>query len=376
MSMQSWSSLPANGCSRAESSFVRSGCRLFLLWVMVAGLVACSPADPANALLQDYVERVARVVEADRRELSVAGLEGWPRRRDRLLDIPRQRTGLGQFLSLHRCDLGTLIGERSSQLGRVMTASQQLHYEHRFLLVAQQCLDRLAGDEGRAELRAALAGVVAEKRDNVPRLAWNATLAHDALAGAHALQVAALDPEAAALAGAAATGALQLLAERLPLIGTPALITHEWDAPWETLGRSEHGGAGRRALVLLTATMTAVADMLEQRQVERPLCPQGRPTPRAETLNNVFTRYYAAQVQPYLAGVHRVYGGWLKALQELHEAQLVEPPPAMKRYHAEVLQAEWRTYVAARDRHTQVWQEVLQHCNLAPQPPGRQGQED
>lgn len=341
-------------------------------WLLLVALAGCSPADPGEALLQDYLDRVARVVEADSHDLDSVQLQGWPRRRDRVLEVPPQRTGLGQFLSLHRCDLGSLIGERSSQLGRVMTASQRLNYEHRFLLAAQQCLDRLEGDQRRADMRAALAEVVDDKRASLPLLAWNATGGHDALAASHALGVAAVAPDEADARGATATAAVRQLAMRVPLLGTPALGLHDWNQPWEDLQRSQYPGEARRAIVLLGETMQRVAELLEQRQAERPLCPQGVATPRAETLNNVFTRYYASEVQPYLADVHRGYGRWLEALKTLYEAQLIRPPELMADYHRGVLQAEWDDYIAARDRHTRVWQEVLQGCDLAPRPPGQE----
>ena len=364
-----------DGPVRRSAACWRSGWRRrCVLWAGLLALTllaACAPADPGQALLQDYIDRVARVVDGDAVDLDDVRLQGWPRRRHRVLEVPPQRTGLGRFLSLHRCDLGPLIGERSSQLGRVMTASQRLSYEHRFLLAAQQCLDRLEGDERRAALREALAEVVAEKREYLPELAWNATMGHDTLAAVHALDVAALPPGEAADRGQVATASLQQLAERVPLLGTPALSLHDWNEPWEVLQGSPFGGEARRSLVLLTRALDQAATLLERRQAERPLCPQGLPTPRAETLNNVFTRYYAAEVQPWLANVHRGYGRWLQALEGLLAAQLVAPPEVMARYHEDVLRAEWDAYISARDRHTEVWQEVLQGCDLAPRPPGR-----
>ncbi|MDZ7825614.1 MAG: DUF3080 family protein [Gammaproteobacteria bacterium] len=136
----------------------------------------CEPADPARALLDDYRTRMGRVLEVDPGPLPEVELAPWPRARDRTLEVPAQRINLIEFLRLHRCDLGELVGARSSPLGRVMQPSQGLRYEIRFLRRADACLERLGAQPDAQEEATRLAGLVAAKRTALGAVIWNATL--------------------------------------------------------------------------------------------------------------------------------------------------------------------------------------------------------
>jgi hypothetical protein len=336
-------------------------------------LAGCAPADPAAALLADYRTRVLRVLDADDVAPAVAAPSAWPRPRARTLPIPDQRVDLIEFLSLHACDLGALVGERSSPLGRVMVPSQRLRYELRFLARAAAC------DPGDADAAAELDAIVNAKRAALPPVLWNATIGDPALAHHLALDVGPLDPERAAGAGREAIGALRRLAARVddPAAARPEAA--DWEAPWEVLASDRYGGRVRRSAALLSAELTTVAAALEASEAERPLCPQGRPTPDARVLETVFTRYYAAAVQPYMAAVEPAFERWLAALGALRTAQPAQAPPGFDAAVAGLLPPPERAGEAvgderaalrrARVRHTEAWQALLDRCGLGPQRP-------
>jgi hypothetical protein len=124
-------------------------------------------------------------------------------------------------------------------------------------------------------------------------------------------------------------------------------------------------------VALLTAVFADVAALIEEREARQPICPLGRPTPRAEILRNVFTRYYAEGVQPYLADVSVQTERWLEALDELRALQLTDAPPGFDAQTAIILDhdargSEWQALVQARDRHTRAWQDLLRRCGLGP----------
>ncbi|MFM8354580.1 MAG: DUF3080 family protein, partial [Gammaproteobacteria bacterium] len=125
-----------------------------------------------------YLERLAGVLDRPLDPVDGIGADGapeasaqrpWPARRALMLPVtPHSVDGL-EFLQAHGCDLGALIGYRNSPLGRTQRASQRLAYEVEWLRVAAAC-------------RAAppwVAALMAEKRNDLPRLYWNATLGGD-----------------------------------------------------------------------------------------------------------------------------------------------------------------------------------------------------
>lgn len=332
---------------------------------MLAGS-GCAPADPAGAMLAEYERRMASVLDVRPVEHSLPELSPWPRARDRTLSVPLQRTGLGGFLSLHRCDLGTLIGERSSQLGRVMGAPERLHYEHRFLVAADHCLRRLADDPDRAGLRERLEAIVEEKRRLLPALAWNATLGADALATAHSLDTVPLTPAEAEQAGRAEVAALYMLAARLPQLGQAALDSDDWQQPFETLSQSDLPGRLRLSAQILAHHLAAVAELIEAREARRPICPQGLATRDAEILWNIFRGYHADEVQPYLVAVDRTRRAWLAALGALRAAQQVEPPAPFEKAVMDPDASLWPDLDRARERHIAAWRVLLSNCGLLP----------
>lgn len=375
-----------------------AGPRLVLFCALL--IAGCAGDDPATALLDDYRGRMARVLEIDAEPLRAPALSAWPRARERTLEIPAQRASLMEFLQLQQCALGPLIGARSSALGRVMQPSQRLRYELRFLRKAALCRQRAEsaklsaagsgrspgavpgavngpaptasrGPDADAEALALLDQVLQVKRAQLPAVIWNATLGDAALADHLALDVGPLPPERAAGAGRDATGALQQLAHLVRTAEQDAALPADWEQPWQTLAQSRFGGEARRSMALLTMVFDDVADWIEAREAQRPLCPLGRPTPRAEILRNVFTRYYAQQVQPYLADVSDQTERWLEALDTLRDLQRSDGPPGFDARVATIIDpdavdSEWQRLVLARNRHTRAWQDVLGRCGLAP----------
>ena len=326
--------------------------------VLVALLLAsaCAPGDPAEALLEDYRRRVVRTLDGAPGPAPEIRVAPWPRPRDRLVELPRQRVDLVDFLRLQDCGLGTLVGERSSSLGRVMQPPERLRYEHAFLAAAERCLadPAVAEDD---EVRPLLEELLVAKRAALPLVARNATLASRAVAVQHAVGVPSLEPGSARGLGDAELDALHGLADRVT--GRVSAGDPRWHEPWATLESSRFGGRLHRSVVVLATHLEAVSARLE---AHAPLCPAGRPGERARILENLFLRYYAQGVQPYLGAVDRAATSWHDALAALAAASeapagVLQPDPV--RRAVERLRG-------ARDRHTRLWQDVLGGCGLGP----------
>ena len=348
-----WSSI-SNGRICEIVSVLRS--LLLPLLAGLLGLAACSPADPAVALLEDYRGRVLRTLEGAPGPAPQAAPVPWPRTRARRLEVPAQRADLVEFLRLQDCGLGALVGNRASSLGRVMRPPERLRYEYAFLEEGARCRQRLDPDED-DEARAFLDETLAAKRAALGAVVWNATLGSDALATHHALDLAGLDPAAVRGAGATATNAVHGLADRA--LGRVDAQAGDWSAPWQVLEGSRFGGRLRRSLEVLAVQLDAVADALAAGAP----CPLGRPTERGRILENVFRRFYVAGVQPYLAAVDREATAWTDALDRLAAAQRVPVPEALAPDPARRSLERMRR---ARDRHTEAWQAVLGDCGLGP----------
>ncbi|MDH3452091.1 MAG: DUF3080 domain-containing protein, partial [Gammaproteobacteria bacterium] len=336
----------------------------FVRMVVVCLLpAACSNAGP-EAMLQDYLQRVTRVLELQVDPATfVVQLSPFPARRDLRLPLPEVRIGMFDFLSLRQCELHSVVAERNSSLGRVMVDSQRLVYERRFLAAARVCLTQL-DPEADADMMDQLGQIIDVKIAALPNAVWNASLAGREFAHHMSLSGPSLPAQDAPLpdAGAPLNGLAHALAADPP-------DGMQLERALQAVQSERSGGALLRSAAALIRYLEATATALETRRERGPVCPQGRPTARARTLNTVFMKFYVGQVQPYLSRVHRHSRSWLAAIHGLRTVQPVDEPESFAAYAKLSLSASqglWRRFDAAIERHTQAWQDLLKQCDLMP----------
>src|SRR3990167_720953 len=284
-----------------------------LLLAALASLCACSPGDSGLALQDDYLQRLSNALDEPRPEsFDSAELPRYrmPPRRERLIAIAEVRISLLDLLiDVHRCPaLQQQISQRNSSLGKQLTPSSRLAYEGDLLRGLDACAAHMRGSDDPA-LSQTLETLAAAKRQQLPAVYWNALngsaeverylrFAETALPAAASEDNAALE----ALAQLVEIGSA--LPERLP----PAAA--QLDALFFALHASDQGGQLITSLASLTHSLEQGSQLLESRQQRRPLCPTGQATARARIVQNIFVKYYAGSLQPYLAQVHRRGQSW------------------------------------------------------------------
>ncbi|MDM8349845.1 DUF3080 family protein [Pseudomonas sp. sp1636] len=341
-------------------------------------LSACQPADDGLALQADYLQRLSNAVEGDAAVVfDKAQLTRYrlPPRRERVVAIPEIRIGLlDLLLDVRRCPaLQQQISLRNSSLGKQLVPSSRLGYEGDLLRAIEACLPRLSSEKEQ-KLRRMLTGVAVEKRTQLPSVFWNALNASQEVErylrfADQALPTAPGEDDAAL----AALAQLAAMANALPQSLPPP--TAELDPLFFALHASPQGGQLISSLASLTHTLDEGSRLLEERQLQRPVCPQGQATPRGRILQNIFVKYYAGGLQPYLAQVHQRGQPWSSSLRQLSAA--AEVPAATRNYLLNLAgpgQSLWVDFQAATSRHVHAWQDSLQSCGLAPGQSGWDGQ--
>lgn len=324
-------------------------------------------------MLADYRARVQRASGVDVGPPQAIPLPAYPSHRHRSVPIPDVRGSVWELLfDLPDCELGHLVSERNSILGRYWPASSRFDYELRFRVRLDRCRARLsrqpALDEAQRAFLARLDEIDAAKHGTLPAVWW--ALTYDSVEFEQAFSPAAapLRPGDRGLVALAALEHLQGLSTRLAAVSDGV----ELPALERALGRlaaSRYGGSLLRSLGLLIAELDAATAALERAHAQ-PLCPQQRPTPRSRVLQQVFIRHYASRVQPYMADVQTGGRAWLDAHAPLLASQRAKPPAAFERFRAAALDdgsgSLWQRWITTRDRHVQAWQAVLRQCALMP----------
>jgi hypothetical protein len=337
--------------------------------LLAAGLAAGCEGGPA-ADLADYRARVQRASGVDVIAPAPPALPSYPSHRERAVPIPEVRGSIWELLfDLPDCDLGHLVSERNSILGRYWPATSRFDYELRFGLRLDRCRTRLAArppaDEAEREFRARLDEIHLAKQNTLAAVWW--ALSYDSVEFERAFSPAAQALNLAA-ADSAAHDAIEYLITLSAQLDAPGdgVELAALERALQQLAVSQYGGALLRSLGLLIAELDAASAALE---TARP-CPQQRQTPQARVLQTVFTQYYAGRAQPYMAAVQRGGLRWLELHARLLESQQVTPPPAFERFRARALAIDgdslWSRWLQARNRHVQAWQQVLGACGLMP----------
>jgi len=347
-----------------------AGAVVALVLALAAG---CAGDDPSAALMTDYLYRVGNAVdrELDTRPWREAPLTAfaYPDRSALTVDVPTRRVDFLAFLKLHRCPLGELIAERNSALGRVMGPVRRWHYEARLLIAADACLATLEREGRSPEVAAKLADLIAVKRGDYAAHQWNALFASPEWQRHFTFTERAYHPVTDAPEMRATVEALRGIAARLDdpaaLAATDIETLEHWFAAIE-----HNAGGGRllEAMRLMLATLDEAAAGLASRVDGRALCPLGKATPKARIAFNVFVKFYAGGLQPYLAETLQAYEHWHALTHAiLSRAEGGDPRhPWFRLLDARFAPASIRRSI---EGHTDAWQALLTQCDLMPTDP-------
>ena len=336
-------------------------------------LIACS-SDEATELVERYAYRTGNAIDVDIDLTLMPAAQLYAPlapRRERTAEVPEIREGLLDLIDLRHCNLMQLASERNTSLGRVAKPSQRLIYELKILPGLRHCIAKLDADEDKADLKAKLLQYADTKRQGFASLLLNAIYNSDEMERHFSLGQPPLTP--------GDQGYLTPLVEPLEQFSLLTQLSSQpnWQTPeftdaleqnFEKLYRSDFGARWISSMALLTQTLNQSSSAIETRLEGRPICPNGKQNRKSEILWNVFLKFYVGELQPYIAQVEREGKEWtrlhsaiLLPLSEISQARLITPY-----FDVSAQSTLWGPYLAARQRHTEAWQTLLDQCGLRP----------
>lgn len=333
---------------------------------------------PVESMLERYSNRVANSLESDAElDLNIPlALPPYPKRRERIRPVTDLRQGLIEVLNLRHCQLINLIAERNSSLGKVMPPSRQMVYEIRLLFRLGRCQETLAQTDTDPELLQQVDEIIQIKIANFEAALWNGIFTSEAIERNFSRSEPPLsltDDDSFSQSRQAMLIFNRIAALNSEINGPPAT----WSEPdyldqlephYQALATLRYGSRWLRSLYLITYTLNHTTRLIEQRLEQRPLCFNKQATPKALIVKNVFNKYYAGELQPYMARIHQEGREWLELNRRLL-LNFSHIPDAMRDYQNQVIAADsplWHNYNEARERHTNAWQRLLSQCSLMP----------
>lgn len=335
--------------------------------LLMLALVGCNPFSAPESMMDEYVERTARVLDQPHELSPIPATDPLPRRRERVLEMPAVELGILDFLSLFGCELQVVAGERASVLGRVMQPANRLRYEVRFINAAEECLPEIRDEE----LRSDVAKAVSSKRESLPVAIWNATWGVEEIEGLFTRTEGLYPLDRSGGDANLATDLLALNAMLEPLWqGNTDVSLDELGAihqQWQS-----HQAAGQLILAarMLMTRLNDASDVIESRLNGRPLCLDGKPNNQSDIVQGMFFSVFIERVQPYLAQVRRARDDIIRPLIRLAERQKDVMPAAFEQWREQYLRLDgdslWAQLDASQQRHIELWQRQLEQCGLRP----------
>ncbi|GAA5317265.1 MAG: hypothetical protein AseanaTS_24700 [Candidatus Pelagadaptatus aseana] len=328
---------------------------LLLVLALVLLTTACSSRTELESELDDYLTRLSRVLDE---EILTTQTEPLTRLRTRKIDVPRVKITVLDFLGLLGCELQYTIGERNSSMGRMATDSQRLLNTLRLLQQAPPCIQRLRDNE-RQEQADELQALMQLKRDQLPALIYNATLAGPEFDAFWSMTVARDYPENVSTEVVDALIHLSNFIDSW-LSDEPTIDSRQLEL---TLGliRSGDGGALLRSLAVSAASLRSASSMIDARLERRPVCLAAQPNKTSKTFERVVLRSFIGAVQPRQARLNQRYYDLIEPIHRI-EQQLHSILPEDYQLWRSLRGARFESFMQAPRNHIEAIKQIPLQC--------------
>ena len=379
-------------------SQLRNACRAGVISVAMFALLGCFGGSTVKQSIDDYAARLSRVLDTplpdsfnDKITTPLPKLADSATLKHAIEGVS---INLREFYALQDCELGTVVAERNTSLGKSQLPSQRLVYESKLLNVLKSCEAALTKENESNQRNAALAATIASWREQKTQ-EYSKTWAN-LVQGSQELRLALNTPERLfsvennkdALSSVNALYYINNLSNK-ELLLSDVYSSNTASSDTETEATNENNSekiiesseleqqlkiirSARLPATLwhtqqtLTQNLSLLTDMLET-ELDAVSCPEGRASDKAKILRNVFYLFFIEEIQPVGSLVNQYH----YKLAPLWEDWLAQPSlhEEFKRYIRQQSQDGFNQYSSVMKAHVNLWQGFLGRCNLSPVAP-------
>ena len=379
-------------------SQLRNACRAGVISVAMFALLGCFGGSTVKQSIDDYAARLSRVLDTplpdsfnDKITTPLPKLADSATLKHAIEGV---NINLREFYALQDCELGTVVAERNTSLGKSQLPSQRLVYESKLLNVLKSCEAALTKENESNQRNAALAATIASWREQKTQN-YSKTWAN-LVQGSQELRLALNTPERLfsvennkdALSSVNALYYINSLSNK-GLLLSDMYSSNTASSDTETEATNENNSesiiesseleqqlkiirSARLPATLwhtqqtLTQNLSLLTNLLET-QLDAVSCPEGRASDKAKILRNVFYLFFIEEIQPVGSLVNQYH----YKLAPLWEDWLAQPSlhEEFKRYIRQQSQDGFNQYSSVMKAHVNLWQGFLGRCNLSPVAP-------
>ncbi|AMJ98118.1 hypothetical protein AVL55_08075 [Alteromonas macleodii] len=379
-------------------SQLRNACRAGVISVAMFALLGCFGGSTVKQSIDDYAARLSRVLDTplpdsfnDKITTPLPKLADSATLKHAIEGV---NINLREFYALQDCELGTVVAERNTSLGKSQLPSQRLVYESKLLSVLKSCEAALTNESETDQRNVALAATIASWREQKTQ-DYSKTWAN-LVQGSQELRLALNTPERLfsvennkdALSSVNALYYINNLSNKEVLL-SDMYFSNTASSDTETEATNENNSesiiesseleqqlkiirSARLPATLwhtqqtLTQNLSLLTNMLET-ELDAVSCPEGRASDKAKILRNIFYLFFIEEIQPVGSLVNQYH----YKLAPLWEDWLAQPSlhEEFKRYIRQQSQDGFNQYSSVMKAHVNLWQGFLGRCNLSPVAP-------
>tara|TARA_R110000751_G_scaffold55346_3_gene118705 strand:+ start:21208 stop:22212 length:1005 start_codon:yes stop_codon:yes gene_type:complete len=331
--------------------------KVLTLFVMIL-VLGCDSSHRLQLHLQEYQDRMAKVVGVESPDKLNISLPPYPTLRELNQNIPATTIKLFEFYTLKHCELYSLVAQRNTSLGNLQLPSIRYFYERQLIEALDQCL--ISSKD--AKLQAKLVDWKQTKVEQLP-LVW-----------ADLIQLSSemkqgLSANYGLVQGNEQDGLIQtkdalnflLYIDQNKQLSSARLEQHLKnlkDNPlpaklWlSQLTLSEY-------LTRATLWLTLHSEDLQ--------CDSTRSKQKVDYLTNVFYQFFIEKIQPIASQMNH----YQYQLGPIFEIMSAHPhlSPSFKNYIKQFNQQGFENYQIAMQQHVLFWQSLFKRCNKQPGKP-------
>jgi len=379
-------------------SQLRNACRAGVISVAMFALLGCFGGSTVKQSIDDYAARLSRVLDTPLPDsFNDKITTPLPKLADSATlkhTIEGVSINLREFYALQDCELGTVVAERNTSLGKSQLPSQRLVYESKLLNVLNSCEAALTKENESNQRNAALAATIASWREqkiqdysktwanlvqgsqelrlalNTPERLFSVENNRDALSSVNALYyINSLSNKELLLSDmySSNTASSDTETEATNENNSESIIeSSELEQQLKIIRSARLPATLWHTQQTLTQNLSLLTNMLET-ELDAVSCPEGRASDKAKILRNVFYLFFIEEIQPVGSLVNQYH----YKLAPLWEDWLAQPSlhEEFKRYIRQQSLDGFNQYSSAMKAHVNLWQGFLGRCNLSPVAP-------
>ncbi|OLF79204.1 hypothetical protein AWH61_04985 [Alteromonas sp. W12] len=379
-------------------SQLRNACRAGVISVAMFALLGCFGGSTVKQSINDYAARLSRVLDTplpdsfnDKITTPLPKLADSATLKHAIEGVS---INLREFYALQDCELGTVVAERNTSLGKSQLPSQRLVYESKLLDVLKSCEAALTKENESNQRNAALAATIASWREqkiqdysktwanlvqgsqelrlalNTPERLFSVENNRDALSSVNALYyINSLSNKELLLSDmySSNTASSDTETEATNENNSESIIeSSELEQQLKIIRSARLPATLWHTQQTLTQNLSLLTNMLET-ELDAVSCPEGRASDKAKILRNVFYLFFIEEIQPVGSLVNQYH----YKLAPLWEDWLAQPSlhEEFKHYIRQQSQDGFNQYSSVMKAHVNLWQGFLGRCNLSPVAP-------